>query len=88
MNSQWASTSNTGTIESMNVGELKVNVGEFFMLTQDHVDAVKDLGQLEVNNQDNGSQEVIIKGLSSHSAAYETLLEVHKRGFVDAYLTY
>lgn len=96
MTSQWQSTtaftpsvSTTDVvIESANVNELKVNVGEFYRLTQEHVDVVKDLGSLQVNNQSSGSQVVIIKGLPNHSAAYEALLEVHKRGFTDAYLTY
>ncbi len=92
INPQWNTTGNvvrnSSIIESTNVNELKVNIGDFFMLTQDHVDAVKDLGQLEVNNQTNGSQTVIVKGLPNHAAAYETLIEVHKRGFTDAYLTY
>ncbi|MEZ4888375.1 MAG: TlpA disulfide reductase family protein [Chitinophagales bacterium] len=79
---------NTQVIDGASIRELKVNVGDFYMLTQDHVDVIKDLGQLQVNNQSNGSQTVIIKNLANHDAAYNVLLEIHKRGFTDAFLMY
>ncbi|MFK7904692.1 MAG: TlpA family protein disulfide reductase [Chitinophagales bacterium] len=84
----YASNNSSIVIDGNNFNELKVNVGEFYQLTQEHVDAIKDLGQLEVNNTTSGAQSVIIKGLQNHDAAYQTLLAIHKRGFTDAFLTY
>ncbi len=83
-----ALTSNAPLIDAATFSDLKVNIGEFYMLTQDHVDAVKDLGKLEVKNMPSGGQSIIIKDLQNHAAAYETLMQLHKRGFTEAFLTY